>query len=75
MFRLMLSVRIVTEKSVKWKGERVGIAEMKRHYSNYFRGIPNFKPVRIQLVTNDNYLELLDILGQVTGQFELPEIV
>ncbi|NQY66477.1 MAG: tRNA dihydrouridine synthase DusB [Flavobacteriales bacterium] len=63
------------EKSVKWKGEIVGIVEMRRHYSNYFRGIPNFKPIRMQLVSNTNYKELLDILNDVTNQYELPEIV
>ena len=33
--------------SIKWKGEILGVAEMKRHYTNYFRGITNFKKYRI----------------------------
>ena len=33
---------------VEWKGERNGIVEMRRHYGNYFRGIPNFKPFRLK---------------------------
>lgn len=44
--------------SVKWKGERVGIVEMRRHYSNYFKGIPNFKPLRLELVTADELSEI-----------------
>ena len=62
------------EKSVRWKGEKVGVVEMRRHYGNYFRGIPNFKPVRMELVTNDNYQELMQILDQITGQFSLAEL-
>jgi tRNA-dihydrouridine synthase B len=36
-------------KSIEWKGERLGIFEMRRHYTNYFRGLPNFKPYRLRL--------------------------
>lgn len=50
------------ELSVEWKGERVGIYEMRRHYTNYFKGIANFKPVRTRLVTCDNYYELRELL-------------
>ena len=49
--------------SVKWKGERLGIVEMRRHYANYFKGIENFKPTRMKLVTLDNYSELLEVLN------------
>jgi hypothetical protein len=34
-----------------WKGERLGIVEMRRHYTNYFKGIANFKEYRLKLVT------------------------
>jgi len=40
------------EFSLKWKGEKLGILEMRRHYTNYFKGIPNFKPFRMDLVTS-----------------------
>jgi tRNA-dihydrouridine synthase B len=39
------------EKSLSWKGNIVGIVEMRRHYSHYFRGLPDFKPFRTRLVT------------------------
>jgi nifR3 family TIM-barrel protein len=42
------------EMSIKWKGERLGILETRRHYSNYFKGIQDFKPFRTQLVTLGN---------------------
>ncbi len=37
--------------SVEWKGERAGILEMRRHYSNYFKGIPNFKEHKTRLLS------------------------
>lgn len=51
--------------SVEWKGEKVGIAEMKRHYTNYFKGIPHFKDYRIRLVTSDTLEEVRIILGEI----------
>ena len=53
--------------SVEWKGERQGVLEMRRHYANYFKGIPNFKPYRQQLVTLDSVEEILKVLN-----FECP---
>lgn len=59
-------------RSLEWKGERLGIVEMRRHYANYFKGIPHFKETRMQLVTNDKVDELLDILdGIASSQFEV----
>jgi tRNA-dihydrouridine synthase len=46
------------EMSVDWKGEKLGILETRRHYTNYFRGIPNFKPYRKTLVNSENLDEL-----------------
>lgn len=51
--------------SVKWKGEKQGILEMRRHYTNYFRGMPNFKPYRTRMVTVDTYQEVSAILEEV----------
>jgi nifR3 family TIM-barrel protein len=39
------------EMSIKWKGEKLGVVEMRRHYANYFKGIPHLKEFRIKLVT------------------------
>lgn len=55
--------------SIEWKGEKKGIFEMRRHYTNYFKGINNFKPVRMQLVTSDDYNQLIDILNEIPYQF------
>ncbi|MFT5305218.1 MAG: tRNA-dihydrouridine synthase B [Flavobacteriales bacterium] len=55
--------------SVEWKGEGLGIVEMRRHYANYFKGITDFKPVRTQLVTLNSYSEILDVLNEVEERF------
>lgn len=55
--------------SVKWKGEKLGVVEMKRHYSNYFRGIPHFKPFRTTLVTSFDYNEIMDTLNEIEDKF------
>ena len=57
------------EMSVKWKGEKLAIVEMKRHYSNYFRGIPHFKPFRTKLVTTFDINEVYDTLDEVAEKF------
>ena len=53
------------EMSVKWKGESLGIAEMKRHYSNYFKGIAHIKEYRMKLVTSFNFNEIMDTLNYI----------
>jgi len=56
--------------SVEWKGERQGIFEMRRHYTNYFRGIHNFKPYRTKLVETPSYEEVMNILSEIEYTFE-----
>ncbi|OEK03223.1 tRNA dihydrouridine synthase DusB [Roseivirga sp. 4D4] len=56
--------------SLEWKGERQGIYEMRRHYTNYFRGIHNFKPFRTKLVESENPEELFDLLEEISVTFE-----
>ena len=57
--------------SVEWKGERKGLFEMRRHYTNYFRGIPNFKPFRTKLVESDSYREIADTLEEIRHTFDI----
>ncbi|MFN3918301.1 MAG: tRNA dihydrouridine synthase DusB [Flavobacteriales bacterium] len=61
-------------KSVEWKGERVGIVEMRRHYANYFKGISHFKEIRTELVITDSYEEILAILGDIPNRISLVTI-
>ena len=55
--------------SIEWKGEKKGIFEMRRHYTNYFKGITNFKPVRMKLVTAEEPGQLMDMLDEIPLQF------
>ena len=52
-------------KSVEWKGEKVGIFEMRRHYAPYFAGLPNIKPFRSRLVVAPTVAEILDIINEI----------
>jgi len=58
------------QMSVEWKGEHTGIVEMRRHYGQYFRGIPNFKDYRITLVTSENLEELFQCFDKIENVFE-----
>jgi nifR3 family TIM-barrel protein len=54
-------------KSIEVKGERVGVLEMRRHLSNYFKGLPDFKDTRLKLVTTnepEKIIELLDFINE-----------
>src|SRR5690554_3473739 len=51
--------------SMEWKGERLGIVEMRRHYTNYFKGIHGFKVHRQRLVTEDSPEQLLKIFDEI----------
>lgn len=51
--------------SIEWKGERLGVVEMRRHYTNYFRGLPGIKAFRSKLVTEDNVELLFQILDEI----------
>ncbi|MBI2259137.1 MAG: tRNA dihydrouridine synthase DusB [Flavobacteriia bacterium] len=60
-------------KSIEWKGERVGIDEMKRHYGNYFKGLAHFKEHKIKLLTSHSLPEVLETLEEIeklTGLFD-----
>jgi len=55
--------------SVEWKGPKLGILEMRRHYTNYFRGMPNFKQYRAEMVTAETYEHVCEILNQVSDVY------
>ena len=52
-------------KSLEWKGEKLGILEMRRHYSNYFKGLPHFKEHRMKLVTSEDATEINELLDSI----------
>lgn len=57
------------EMSVKWKGETLGVLEMRRHYANYFKGIPHFKEHRMKLVTTNESEEVFRALDEIEKVF------
>jgi nifR3 family TIM-barrel protein len=63
------------EKSVEWKGPRAGIYEMRRHYSQYFKGIDHFKEFRTRLVMADQIDEIKFILQDVERHYLQMEVL
>ena len=55
--------------SIEWKGERAGINETRRHYTNYFKGIANFKEYRQKLVTNDAAEDVYAAFEEILQRF------
>ena len=58
------------EFSLEWKNEILGIFEMRRHYTNYFRGVPNFRPYRMRLVESQDPNEIFELLDEIAVTFE-----
>ena len=58
------------EKSIAWKGPKTGIFEMRRHYANYFKGIPDFKLYRMKLVSLENIDAIYSVLAEIEERFE-----
>ena len=52
-------------RSVEWKGEKLGVLEMRRHYAAYLRGLSHVKEYRMQLVSAGTMQEVLDILARL----------
>ncbi len=61
------------EFSLKWKGPGLGLVEMRRHYTNYFKHIPDFKPFRMKLVTSNSSEEVLETLDDIRNRFAFVE--
>ncbi|MCX6352766.1 MAG: tRNA-dihydrouridine synthase [Bacteroidetes bacterium] len=57
-------------ESMKWKGEKLGLLEMRRHYHSYFKGFANFKSFREKLVSVEHYEEMLGVLQEIENCYE-----
>ena len=58
------------EMSIDWKeSEIVGVMEMRRHYTNYFRAIPHFKEYRLKMVTSDKLEDVYNVFDEVLQKF------
>lgn len=62
-------IRQHLHRSVEWKGEKAGINEMRRHYNNYLKGLPNIRDYRMKLVTLPTLAEVDAVLDQVQVQY------
>jgi len=57
------------EMAIAWKGAHLGVVETRRHYSNYFKGIPHFKAHRLKLVTSDDPSEVFAAFDEIQDTF------
>lgn len=55
--------------AIDWKGEKLGVFETRRHYTNYFRGIPHFKEYRMKMVTSDDSKNVFAVFDEVLEKF------
>lgn len=60
-------------RSVEWKGPKLGVLEMRRHYTNYFKGMEGVKTFRSRLVTEDDLPILLGILEEIESHYSSAE--
>ena len=58
------------KRNVEWKGERLGVIEMRTHYSHYFKGLENFKSYRMKLVTSDDLDEIFEVLSEILNIYQ-----
>jgi len=56
--------------AIEWKGEKLGVFETRRHYTNYFKGIPHFKEYRQRMVTSDDSVDVFAVFDEVEANFK-----
>ena len=57
------------QMAIDWKGETLGVFETRRHYTNYFKGIPHFKEHRMKMVTSDHSKDVFAAFNEVQDKF------
>ena len=58
------------QMAIDWKGEKLGVFETRRHYTNYFKGIPHFKEYRMKMVTSDDSIDVFNVIDEVASKFK-----
>jgi tRNA-dihydrouridine synthase B len=61
--------------SIEWKNPVVGINEMRRHYANYLKGLPNIKEFRNRLVTLKTEEEINEVLNEIAVTYDGFQII
>jgi tRNA-dihydrouridine synthase B len=74
MMKRVNTTRQHLDFSIRWKGDKLGIFEMRRHYTNYFKGLPDFKPYRMRMVEAPTAEEVNQILDEVVEVYSQQEI-
>jgi tRNA-dihydrouridine synthase len=62
-------------KGIEWKGDVLGVVEMRRHYTNYFKGYPQIKSYRSKLVQENDSAILFEILEEIRYAYQEAELV
>ncbi len=65
----VIAARRHLQMSIDWKGEKLGVFETRRHYTNYFKGIPHFKEYRTKMVTSDHPEDVFAAFDEVQEKF------
>ncbi|MDH3648927.1 MAG: tRNA dihydrouridine synthase DusB [Saprospiraceae bacterium] len=71
----IVAVRQHLDQSIEWKGAKLGVLEMRRHYANYFRGYPGIKSFRSRLVTEDDPENLHSILDEIQSKYDTSYLI
>ena len=65
----VIAARRHLQMAIDWKGEQLGVFETRRHYTNYFKGIPHFKEYRMKMVTSDDSIDVFKAFDEVEKEF------
>ena len=60
--------------AIDWKGEKLGVLETRRHYSSYFKGIPDFKKHKTTMVTSDFSEDIFDLFSKLKEKYEFEKL-
>lgn len=61
--------------SIRWKGDIVGIMEMRAHYGNYFKGLDHFKDLRMKLVTVGSYDLIMEVFNEIATRYSTETVL
>ncbi|MHA7056714.1 tRNA dihydrouridine synthase DusB [Aquimarina sp. M1] len=65
----VIAARRHLQMAIDWKGEKLGVFETRRHYTNYFKGIPHFKEYRMKMVTSDDAEDVFAAFDEIQKKF------
>jgi nifR3 family TIM-barrel protein len=58
------------ERSISRKGERLAVLEIRKHYARYFKGLPDFKPFKLQLMQTETLDQVREVFGEIGRTYE-----